>query len=85
MIFSTTSGGATLSMPTIALTLQATGAVGTVSNSYITEFVLSTSVNAPIIGNVTAVFDGYPTTGNNTSVTPPAAPPTALASTTITS
>ncbi|HTN99372.1 MAG TPA: hypothetical protein VL068_01750, partial [Microthrixaceae bacterium] len=54
------AGGAQMTMPTIALTLQATGAVGTVANATLTEFLLNTSINAPIIGGTTAKFDGYP-------------------------
>ncbi len=77
------TGGNSVTMPAVALTLKATGAVGTVSNSSITEFVLSTNVTVPIVGTQTAVFDGYPTTGS-ADVTPPKAPPAILASTTIT-
>ena len=78
----TIAGGSSVTMPAVALTLKATGAVGTVAKATLTEFVLSTYVNAPIVGNQTALFDGYPTTGN-ANVTPPSAPPAILSSTTI--
>ena len=77
----TVPGGNDISMPTIVLNLKATGAVGTVGHGTLTEFILSTVVNVPIIGTQTAVFDGYPTTGS--SGTPPKAAPTALSTTTI--
>lgn len=80
---STVPGGDINTMPTVALTLQASGAVGTVGNLALSEYVNSTSINAPIIGNQTALFDGYPTTGSNTSVTPPNGTKTTLWATTI--
>ncbi len=76
-------GGATLTMPTGTLQLQATGAGGTVGEQTITEFTTTTDLTVPIVGHQTGVFDGYPTSGSNTSVTPPSAPPTVLASMTI--
>lgn len=80
----TVAGGAQLTMPTIALTLKATGAPGTVANATLTEFLLNTSVNAPIVGNQTAKFDGYPVSPTQTSGTPVKAPPAILGSIQIT-
>jgi hypothetical protein len=71
-------GGGTITMPSVAVTLQATGAAGTVANTSLTEFLLTTSTSL-----ATVTFDGYPTSGS-ADVTPPKAPPAILASTTIT-
>jgi hypothetical protein len=71
-------GGGTITMPSVAVTLQATGAAGTVANTSLTEFLLTTSTSL-----ATVTFDGYPTSGS-ADVTPPKAPPAVLASTTIT-
>jgi hypothetical protein len=77
------AGGGVLTMPTIVLTLQATGAVGTVGNTQLTETVNVSNATAPIVGTTNATFDGYPTSGSADS-TPPKAAPTNLWSTTIT-
>ncbi len=77
----TVAGGRTVTMPTLELTLQATGTSGTQSNWFQSELVNVTS--ATLIVSTTATFDGYPTNPANLAVTPPKAPPTILASTTI--
>lgn len=74
------NGGAVMTMPTIALTLKAVGAPGTVAHATMTQFNLTTSIKAPIIGNQTAKFEGYPTDDSNPSATPPKAPPAILGS-----
>ena len=71
-------------MPTIALTLRATGAAGTTCNFSLTEFQTSLAVTAPLVGGQTANFFGYPTTGEDTAITPPTAPPSILGSIAIT-
>lgn len=78
------AGGATMTMPTISLTMKATGAVGTVANATLNEFMLTTSITAPIIGGANAVFDGYPTDPAEPATTPPKKPPAILASVEIT-
>ncbi|MCZ7630873.1 MAG: hypothetical protein M5U19_18330 [Microthrixaceae bacterium] len=80
----TVAGGSTMTMPTIALTLTATGSVGTVANATLNEFMLTTAINAPIIGNANAVFDGYPTDPAEPSGVPPKRPPAILDSIEIT-
>ncbi len=77
-------GGATMTVPTIAFTMKAIGPVGTIANATLTQFNLTTNVNAPIIGNQNAVFEGYPTEGSDSGVTPPKRPPAVLASIEIT-
>ena len=77
------NGGGTVTMPTIALTLKATGTPGTVASFALTEFTTLLGITAAIIGTNSINFDGYPTTGSDTSVTPPKAPPTVLSTVTI--
>ena len=72
------AGGATISMPTAEITLQATGAPAVCGNNTLTEFNLTT-----VTSLATADFDGYPTSGSNSGVAPPSATPTNLASTCI--
>lgn len=74
------NGGAVMTMPTIALTLKAVGAPGTVAHATMTQFNLTTSIKAPIIGNQTAKFEGYPTDDSNPNATPPKAAPAILGS-----
>ena len=75
-------GGRQMTMPTLEVTLQATGASGTVGNFKLTEVQNTTS--ATLIIGTTANFFGYPTNpppfGN---VTPPLGTPVNLSSTTI--
>ena len=78
----TIAGGANVTLPTVTAQFTATGSVGTVVPIDLTEFVLTTNVQ--IVGSLT--FDAYPScascaNGNN----PNYAPPTPLASMTITS
>ena len=80
----TVLGGSSMTLPTVALTLQATGAVGTVANATLNQFMLTTRINAPIIGFQNAVFDGYPTDPAEPSGTPPKRPPAILRSIQIT-
>ncbi len=75
-------GGGTLTMPTVALTLKATGSVGTVADATLTEFMLNLNLTLGFLGTKNAYFDGYPTSGS--SGTPPQAPPTILSSIEIT-
>ena len=77
----TVLGGRQMTMPTLEVTLQATGTSGTVGNFKMTE-VINTTV-AVLIITTTANFDGYPTNPSNPGVTPPVAEPVTLASTTI--
>jgi len=72
------AGGATITMPTAEITLQATGAPAVCGNNTLTEFNLTT-----VTSLATADFDGYPTSGSNTNVAPPTATPTNLATTCI--
>lgn len=74
------NGGQVMTMPTIALTLKAVGAPGTVAHATMTQFNLTTSITAPIIGGATAKFEGYPTDDSNPSATPPKAAPAILGS-----
>ena len=80
----TVPGGATVTMPTVALTLKATGAVGTVADATLTEFMLNLNVKLGFLGNKNAYFDGYPVSPSQTSGTPVKAPPAILSSTEIT-
>lgn len=80
----TVAGGSTLTMPTVALTLKATGAVGTVANATLTEFMLSLNLTLGFLGYKTAYFDGYPVSPTQTSGTPIKAPPAILSSIEIT-
>jgi len=75
------NAGELVTMPTLALTMTATGAPGTVGNLSLTEFVNVTVAN--FIIDTTATFDGYPTTGSNTGITPPNGPKVTLFSTEI--
>ena len=59
------TGGVDVTLPTVVMTLKATGAAGTVSHATLTEFVLTISVAVPIFGTTVATFDGYPTSGNS--------------------
>jgi hypothetical protein len=80
----TVPGGGSVTMPTIAVTLQATGAAGTTLKFSLTEFQTRLNISAAIIGTTDIDFKGYPTSGNNTAVTPPLAPPAVLKSVLIT-
>jgi hypothetical protein len=73
------AGGANVTMPTVTAEFTATGSVGTVEPTDLTEFKVNTNVQ--IAGNVT--FDGYPTNSDNGSGDPPYTPPTPLSTTTI--
>jgi hypothetical protein len=73
------AGGANVTMPTVTAEFTATGSVGTVEPTDLTEFKVNTNVQ--LAGNVT--FDGYPTNSNNGSGDPPYTPPTPLSTTTI--
>jgi hypothetical protein len=75
-------GGQQMTMPTLELTLQATGTPGTTGNVTMMEFLNLTSATFIITTNAT--FDGYPTTGNNTAISPPVAPANVLKAITIT-
>ena len=75
-------GGRQMTMPTLEVTLQATGASGTVGNFKLTEVLNITS--ATLIIGTTANFYGYPTNPPPFSnVTPPVGTPVNLSSTTI--
>jgi hypothetical protein len=71
-------GGKQMTMPTLEVTLKATGASGSSQNFNLTEVVNVTS--ATLIIQTTANFDGYPTNPANTGVTPPVAAPAVLKS-----
>ena len=76
-------GGNNVTLPTVSIQFTATGSVGSVQDQYLTEFVSNTDIT--VLGaDLTAVFDAYPTSGSDTSETPPYADPTLLGSTTIT-
>jgi hypothetical protein len=77
----TVPGGRQLVMPTLEVTLKATGPSGTVGEFYLSEVINTTVANLLI--NTTANFFGYPTNPANPGVSPPLAPPKILASTTI--
>jgi hypothetical protein len=80
----TVQGGDTLTMPTVALTLKATGAAGTVADATLTEFMLNLNLTLGFLGYKNAFFDGYPVSPTQTSGTPVKAPPAILASIEIT-
>ncbi len=80
----TVPGGGTLTMPTVALELEATGPVGTVADAVLTEFIVNLSLKLGFLGNKNAYFDGYPTDPAEPAGTPPKRPPAVLASTEIT-
>ena len=75
-------GGALHQLPAIQAQFVATGAPGSTQNQYITEYLVNTNVTEII--NLNVAFDGYPTSGSNGNVLPPAAAPTSLAALTIT-
>ncbi len=75
------AGGRQMTMPTLEVTLKATGASSTVGK-YILSEILNVTV-ATLIIQTTATFEGYPTNPANTGVTPPLATPVTLATTTI--
>ena len=77
----TLPGGRQMTMPTLEVTLEATGASGTVGDFKLTE-VINTTV-AVLLITTTANFDGYPTNPAVTSGTPPVFAPAILASTSI--
>jgi hypothetical protein len=79
----TVLGGGGTTLPTVAVTLTATGASGTVANTYLTEFEVTTSAKFSGI-NVAVAFKGWPSDPAQPSGTPPKKAPVALASTTIT-
>jgi hypothetical protein len=72
-------GGGTATMPSAVVTMVASGAPGTVSNTHLTQFSLTTSTS---LGS--AVFHGYPSDPAEPNVNPPTWPPVALATTVIT-
>jgi hypothetical protein len=74
-------GGRQITMPTLEVTLKATGASGTIGNFKLTEVLNVT--NATLIIGTTATFDGYPTNPANPAATPPVGTPAILASTKI--
>ena len=76
-------GGLQTTMPTLEVTLQATGASGTIGRFKMTEGYNITNAKPPIVSAQTAHFNSYPTTGSNTGVVPPATAATIVASTTI--
>jgi hypothetical protein len=75
------AGGRQMTMPTLEITLKATGESGTVGDFKLTEVLNITS--ASLIISTTATFDGYPTNPSNPNAVPPVAPATVLASTKI--
>lgn len=77
-------GGASMTVPTVGIVMKATGTPGTVSKATMTQFNLTTNVNAPIIGNQNARFEGYPTDDSNPDATPPKKPPAVLGTVQIT-
>lgn len=72
-------GGATMTVPTVAFTMKAVGAPGTVAKATLTQFNLTTNVS-PVTGATNARFEGYPTEGSNTDVKPPKKRPAVLGS-----
>ncbi len=77
------TGGGTTTIPTVALTLAATGAPGSVANTYSSEYRVSTSVTLST-GNVVALnFKGWPSDPSQPAGTPPTFPPRNLVSTLI--
>ncbi|MGB3411297.1 MAG: MBG domain-containing protein [Microthrixaceae bacterium] len=78
------NGGDTITMPTVALTLKATGSVSTVAKATLTEFMINLNLTLGFLGQQNAYFDGYPTTASNPGGTPPKAPPVVLSSIQIT-
>ena len=75
-------GGQTMTMPTIEVTMTATGSAGTTGNFFLTENANTTNAQAPIIGATDANFYGYPT--ESTSGQPVRSAPRVLKSVTIT-
>ncbi|UDY34985.1 MBG domain-containing protein [Dermatobacter hominis] len=69
-------GGRQITMPTLEVTLKATGASGTIGNFKLTEVLNITS--ATLIVGTTATFDGYPTNPVNLNATPPVGTPAIL-------
>ncbi len=75
----TVNGGGQSTLPTIKVTLQATGAPGTVSKTSLTEFSVSTSTSLAAVN-----FHGYPSDPTEPDVKPVVFPPVPLATTNIT-
>lgn len=73
------AGGGSMTVPTVAFRLKATGAPGTIANATLTQLNLTTNITVSIINDRDTVFQGYPTTGN-ADVKPPKAPPAILGS-----
>ena len=75
-------GGGQVSMPNVEITMTATGAVGTVAQWKVSEFM--TRISANLILAITLDFDGYPTDDSNKTITPPLVQPAIIATNTIT-
>ena len=86
-------GGGLQTLPGLTASFVATGASGTVANSYLTEFLVDTNVTDIITTSVD--FDGYPTAGDlpycssscqngETTAAPPYVAPSPISSVTIT-
>lgn len=75
-------GGSSVTLPTLAITLRATGAVDTVGITGLSQFQNIVSVDAGILGQFAINFNSWPSATGGTG-TPPRAPITPLMQTTI--